>query len=100
MKAQNNVTVQDQYGNSSKPLLPVVDLIFEKAIKLGEVLSDKMSDECDGGYVGETQDFEFELYGKKYIATVDAFWESSNHFDLSVKDINNDYYKYKCCNSF
>lgn len=97
---QNNNKIQDELGNISKPLLPVVDLIFEEAIKLGVLLSDKMLEECDGDYVGEQQDIEFEFDGKNYIATVDAFWESSNHFGLSVKGVDNEYIKYKCCNSF
>ena len=32
MKAKTNVTVQDQDGNSSKPLLPVVFLFNEKVV--------------------------------------------------------------------
>lgn len=77
-----------------------MDEIFKKAIEIGKNKAEEACDECDGDYVGVEIKETFEHDGLKYEATYSIFWESSNHFDCSIKGIDNDYSKWKCCNDF
>lgn len=74
--------------------------IWSKAISKGKKISRKLYNECDGSYVGAEQDEIIEIDGKKYTISIIAFWEKNNHFDCSVKGLDNEYNKFKCCNSF
>jgi len=56
--------------------------------------------ERTGSYVGAEQEEDVEFNGRKYKLTVSAFWESSRHYDFSVKGIGFDYENFGNCISF
>lgn len=71
--------------------------IWDEATKIAEKTAIDMLNECDGTYVGAERKEIFELNGNKYEVTTNAFWEKQNHFDCTVKGIDNDFNKFECC---
>lgn len=59
--------------------------LYDIILKKSEEVSQEMRDECDGSYVGCEDNFEIEFNSNKYKVNVIAFWEKSEHMDISVK---------------
>lgn len=77
-----------------------MDKIWNKAIELGEELSNEMYKKNSLPCIGRVETVEFEVDGKNYKAKIKAHWENVNHFDCTVNGIDNYYKKYECCNKF
>lgn len=49
-----------------------------------------MMDESEKDSVGEKRKIKYELYGKSYEITIDAYWDKSNFFYATVQECGQD----------
>jgi len=74
--------------------------LIETAELIGKTISQKMKSEASRKEVGAETTTKFEHFELEYELEVNAFWESSDHFDYRVTGIGFDFSHYKCCVPF
>ncbi len=84
-----NIEIEDEHK--------LLEFCFDKGKELAEKLA---NEDCNDNDVGASDSEQIEFNEYKFLIEIDAFWESSNHFDLSITGVNCEYKYYKCCNDF